>query len=620
MCGIAGYTGDDIQGLLDHMIKDIRFRGPDASGRYEQDSVHLGHTRLSILDIEGGQQPMISNDGNIVVVYNGEIYNYDALRDELEALGHTFRTTCDTELLPIGYSQFGVNFFSRLNGMFAFSLLDKGTGELHLVRDPFGIKPLYYAIVNNELIFSSSARAITKHPQFESKLRPEAIRDFLQFRYVPSGMHFFKGIKTLSQGTIATWHNSTLTTKTYWHPHARLRSEPPITDAAKKDWTQRVGTIFSDSIKMQLRSDVPVGIFLSGGVDSTAVTHFAAEHSAHPLTAFTFSMAGSVDETSEASEIAKTYDIKHHVIGGQEPLDLARLYDAVTCMDLPVGDAIILPTYLLCEAAARTHKVVLTGEGADEIFGGYVHYPVLRKLDKLSRTIPWLRYLSPMVHWLPIPLLNRYFDYQASLGVLGRRKIAKLMSNLGHNETLFRLASSVIDDDEIALATTLPSATLNEDTDLSWDGLITNGLKSWLPNQILNKMDQLSMAHGLEARVPFLDPRLYETVAEAPLALLMNRGENKVLLRNLLRTLKVANSSAPKRAFHVPMEEMYRDQLTDLCHEWLSEERINRHGILKFRYVQDSLKHLAAGEFVASKRLVTMISLHMWLDANGGSL
>jgi len=620
MCGIAGYTGPETPGLLDQMIKEVRSRGPDATGSFEDVGIHLGHTRLSIVDIEGGQQPMQSGDGNIVVTYNGEIYNYDILRRELEAAGHQFRTTCDTELIPLGYASFGVDFFSRLNGMFAFALYDKRSGELHIVRDPFGIKPLFYTVVDNKLIFSSSARSLAIHPQFKRSIRPDAVRDFLQFRYVPSGTHFFKGIETLAPGTIATWKNGTLSSKTYWRPHVHPRSDAPLSRAAEDDWTQRVSEILSDSIKTQLRSDVAVGIFLSGGVDSSAVSHFAAEHSDRPITAFTFAMAGSVDETAEAALIAKACGIDHRIVGGNKPLDINRLYEAVTCMDLPVGDAIILPTYILCEAAARTHKVVLTGEGADEIFGGYVHYPALRKLDQLSQRFPWVRHLSPAVNLLPVAVLNRQFDYQASLGVLGRQKIAKMIANLGRPETLFRLASSVIDDDEITQATMLEPPSLSEDTDLSWDGLLINGLEAWLPYQILNKMDQLSMAHGLEARVPYLDPRLYEAVAEAPQMLLNRGGENKVLLRNILRNKSIANFHAPKRAFHVPMEEMYREQLLDLCKNWLSAERINRHGIIKPGYVQESLTRLAAGEFVASKRLVTMASLHMWLDANGGSL
>lgn len=619
MCGIAGYTGPRIDGLLDRMVDAIRHRGPDGNGQYDGGDAHFGHARLAIVDLAHGQQPMVREDGAVAVTYNGEIYNYDDLRAAIEAGGKRCQTTCDTELLPLGYALFGLDLLPRLNGMFAFALHDRVRGEVHLVRDHLGIKPLYYAVIDGRLVFGSTAGAIAAHPAFVKRLRPGAVRDFLQFRYVPDGRHMFEGIETLPPGTVATWRDGQLSLRPFWQTPRPSRPEgrPDAAEAAR--WVDDVGAVLSDAVRLQLRADVPMGVFLSGGVDSTAMLHWGARHSSAPLTAYTFAMGDRGDETAQAAELARDHGATQVVLG-EGGLNFDHLYDAVACMDLPVGDAIILPTYELCRGAARGHKVVLTGEGADEIFGGYVHYPVLRKLDRLRRVAPWLAALAPLTGLIPVPVLDRLFHYQASLGRLGRRKVGRLLGALGNPAALPRIASAVLDDAEIAAATALEPFQPSGDVDLSTEGLIHQGLVTWLPYQILSKMDALSMAHGLEARVPFLDHRLVELVARAPAALIMNGGENKVALRRLLACEGLTNAARPKHAFHVPVEEMYKQPLKRLCDRWLSPDEIHRHGILREAFVRADLAALDAGEFVASKRLITMVCLHMWLDAHGGTL
>ena len=615
MCGIAGYTGREIDGLIERMIAAIRHRGPDGEGRYQRDGVHFGHTRLSIIDLQNGAQPMVREDGDIAVTYNGEIYNYEELRPAIERTGKRFETSCDTEILPLGYAAFGLDFFARLNGIFAFGLVDHRSGEVHLVRDHLGVKPLYYAIVGGELIFASSVNAIAAHPDFTKRLNLDAVRDFLQFRYVPDGRHLFEGIHTLPPGSVATWKDGRLTTRSFWSPKQNG------IDAGEKSidrWAGEVGELLSDSMRIELRSDVPVGLFLSGGVDSAGILYYAKRHTTASLTAFTYSVGGDEDETKSAAELAQRYGAEHRVIASSRN-GLGGLYDAVAAMDLPVGDAIIVPTFELCRAAARERKVVLTGEGADEIFGGYVHYPVLRRLDRLRQSAPFLSALSPLVGITPIGLLDRFFHYQASLGVLGRRKVRKLLASLSSPTALARLAATVLDDDEVARATRLPPPRHDTVADLSAAGLIHDGLTTWLPYQILNKMDALSMAHGLEARVPYLDPRLVELTATMPESLLVGSGENKKVLRRLLAREGLPNASRRKLAFHVPVERDLRGELKALCDEWLSAEHVRRFGILDQQFIAEDLRHLDAGEFIASKRLVSMVGLHMWLDAHGGA-
>lgn len=614
MCGIAGYVGPTVDGLLDRMISGIRHRGPDGQGDFVANPVHLGHARLAIIDIAGGTQPMVCDGGRLIIVYNGEVYNFVELRAELERRGVAFTTDSDTEVIPLGYKLFGPDFFARMIGIFAFALVDLERKRLFLVRDHFGIKPLYYARTAETIVFSSCARAVALHPGVDRSLNVDAIRDYLQFRYVPNGKHFFAGIETLPPATILEYgFNGSFETRTYWSP--RRREPSHCLDV--ESWVEQTGALLDDSNRIQLRSDVPVGLFLSGGVDSSTIATFATRHAAYPMTAYTYAMEQEHDEVAAAEVIARRVRARHVVVRGEGQSGLAGYYKAIACMDHPVGDAIIVPTYRLCEAAARDLKVVLTGEGADEIFGGYLHFAALMKLGRLARLFPPAPYFSGLINLLPIGLLDHFFDYQASLGRLGRSKVRRMVASVDSPRALYRLANSVIDDDDIGEATLLgPPPGAEPELSLTLSDLMAETMHTWLPNQILNKMDQLSMIHGLEARVPFLDPRIYDHLLTAPDAAFVNGEENKVLLRKILRRENAANAERPKFAFHVPVEDRHRDELEALCKEWLGEESIARHGILNKLYVRDNIAALQQGEFLASKRLMTMVGLHMWLDAH----
>jgi asparagine synthase (glutamine-hydrolysing) len=359
-----------------------------------------------------------------------------------------------------------------------------------------------------------------------------------------------------------------------------------------------------------------VGIFLSGGVDSSTVATFASRHAGGPMTAYTYAMEGAHDEVDAAADIVRHVGARHVTISGEAAEGLAGLYDAVACMDHPVGDAIIVPTYRLCHGAARDLKVVLTGEGADETFGGYVHFGALMKLARLARLVPVAHLLAGGVQLLPLALLNHFFDYQASLGRLGRIKLARMVGRIHDSRALYRLASSVIDDVDIEAAAHLGPAPSEGPIELSLGELMLETIKTWLPYQILNKMDALSMIHGLEARVPFLDPRLYDHLVTAPDDAFIDGKDNKVLLRRVLETAGGVNARRPKFAFHVPVEQRYRGELEALCRDWLGHDITARHGILNETFVRENVAALREGEFIASKRLVTMIGLHMWLEAH----
>lgn len=613
MCGIAGYLGQTIPGLLPRMMSGIRHRGPDGNGEFVSSPLHLGHTRLAVIDLQSGSQPMFSAGRRLVTAYNGEIYNYLELRAELEARGAQFQTRSDTEVIPLGFQIDGPAFFARLVGMFAFALADVDRRTLYLVRDHFGIKPLYYSKTSEGFAFGSSAQSVAMHPAVDRSLNPAAIRDYLQFRYVPGGRHFFAGVETLPPATILECDfDGGVSLTEFWTPRRRRPEARTDVEAWVDETTERL----DDSLRIQLRADVPVGLFLSGGVDSSTIATFAARHAAGPLTAYTYAMEGEHDEVAGAAAVVQHVGARHVTVTPEGEGGLSGLYEAIACMDHPVGDAIVVPTYHLCRAAARDLKVVLTGEGADEIFGGYVHFSALLKLARLARAVPFARHMAGAVRMLPVALLNQFFDYQASLGRLGRQKLARMIERINDPRALYRLASSIIDDEDIVAAAHLGAPAREAPIELSLSDLMLDTVRTWLPYQILNKMDQLSMIHGLEARVPFLDPRLYDLLLTAPDALFIDGRDNKVLLRRVLERAGGVNARRPKYAFHVPIEERYRGELVSLCDEWLGPAVTSRHGILNQQFIRANIEALRVGEFLASKRLLAMIGLHMWLDAH----
>lgn len=615
MCGICGFTGEAPAKLLPRMVRSLGRRGPDGAGQWSQAGIHFGHTRLAIIDIEGGAQPMTR--GGVTVTFNGEIYNYEELRRDIEARGFSFSTYCDTEILPLGFAAFGEDFFARLNGMFAFALHDAQSGRVYLVRDHFGIKPLYYARSGRDLIFASSMRTVALHQGVSRSLRTDEAVEFLQFRYVRSGRPLFAGVEALPPGHMAVrGAGGDFQIRPFWVPGVRR----PRPDLAVNQVVGAVCDAIEDSVRRQLRADTPIGIFLSGGVDSAVVANFATSHAERPLTAFTFAVGGRADESDIAADLARRYGFAHRLVRLDMPNGFLDFPGIVAAMDNPYGDAIVLPTYRLCEAAVREVKVVLTGEGADEMFGGYVHLPVLRKLDRLARYAPWVRHLAPLVRLLPIPLLDHFFDYQASLGRLGRQTVSRLVGSVGDSGRSAMLTGSVLADEDVTAATTLPPPPARDPADLSLGALMHGIVGSWLPNQILSKMDELSMAVGLEARVPFVDVHLYDLLNEAADALFMGQGaENKAILRAVARREEVPVADRRKVAFHLPVEEVCRDQLLALGREWLSPAALLRHGVLRPAFAAETMAAVARGEFLAAKRLVTMISMQAWLDNQGGS-
>lgn len=594
------------------MLARIRSRGPDEQRTVVSRPAHLAFARLAIVDLTStGSQPMTSRDGRYVTMLNGEIYNQQELRQQLSTAGYRFTGTSDAEVIPHGFSEWGARLFARLRGMFAIAVYDTVTKEVWLARDHFGVKPMYFASIGGEFVFSSSARAVALHPSVGRELRESAIGEFLRFRYVASGESMFAHVETLAPGTYVHWANGRITIATYWRPVEYAASD----QVDSNDWVRMFDDALSGSVQAQLMSDVPLGVLLSGGIDSGAVLRHAARTRSDGLLAFTYAMPGRHDETKLAKAIADESSVHHRIVAAHHAPFAESFAKALRVMDTPVGDAIIVPTYRLLEAVSRERKVVLTGEGADELLGGYAHIGPLLKIGTASRVGLPPSLAASFVGAMPRQLLDQFFPYEASLGRGGKRKLQSLL-RLAHDPArALDAATSIFSTDELSAignvsaprrATRINSLTLPE--------LIDWGFSAWLPNQILNKMDQLSMAHGVEARVPFVDPVVYDVVRMMPKAMLTTSRENKVVLRESLRRSSCAWAGRPKRAFFVPTDAEHADELAVAARDWLGDDMCSKHGVLRSTRVREKVSVMKQGDFLASKQVATMCALHMWLE------
>lgn len=612
MCGIVGVTGVSEPALVGRMLSIVANRGPDASKTFTEPGVHFGFARLSINDLsDTGNQPMRSESERFVSMMNGEIYNAPQLRHELESYGYRFRGTSDAEVIPHGFCKWGLQLFQRLRGMFAIAVYDRTTRQLVLARDQFGIKPLYYASTRDGVSFASSARAVSLHPAVGQAINSRAVAEFLRFRYVSSGTPLYSAVHSVLPGQMVICSGKSIEYRKYWsRQHFSETASESITEL-----TERFSVLLRTSVKRQLVSDVPLGVLLSGGIDSGAVLRAAIAAGASDLTAYTYDMAGKASEAADAARLSSIHGVRHRVISGVDD-DFGDTYvRAIQCMDLPVGDAIVAPTYQLLKTVGQERKVVLTGEGADELLAGYAHIAPLRLLGRLPSNALARGILATAVRMTPWRVLNSFFPYEASLGKSGKTKVVDIVASSNHPWLALEHATSIFSQLEL---TSVINASQQDKHgllgDLSLESLIDWGFDSWLPNQILNKMDQLSMAHGVEARVPFVDVELYELVATLPTRLLLSSRGNKRVLRDALKGWGYDSAEKPKRAFFKPVTNEHRGELRSLAKDWLSPSSTSKHGIITDELVSRSVARLEKGDFLAAKQVATMAALHIWLE------
>jgi len=612
VCGIVGITGSCDANLINRMLAVIASRGPDGSKKVVELGAMFGFARLSINDLSStGDQPMFSRDDRYMSIMNGEIYNAPELRKELEVRGHLFIGTSDAEVIPHGFYEWGVELFPRLRGMFAIAIFDRLSRQLVLARDHFGIKPLYYAMTNDGVCFASSARAVSLHHGVGQQINPSAVREFLRFRYVKSGTPMYLNVRTVRPGEYVISEGRAITRRRFWSRRRFSETAHASTD----ELTEQFGELLKSSVSRELLSDVPLGVLLSGGVDSAAVLHTAVESGAQNLIAYTYDMTGDASEVHDAADIARAHAVEYRVISGNNT-DFADTYiRAVECMDLPVGDAIIAPTYELLQAVRQDRKVVLTGEGADELMAGYAHIAPLRLLGRFAQFGMPRNVISSAVRLTPWQVLDAFFSYEAALGKSGKAKVVDIIRSSNDASLALDNATSIFSNAELGFNDYFPPDDLVAPVgDLGLASLIDWGFESWLPNQILNKMDQLSMAHGVEARVPYVDVELYEFVAALPTRLLLSRKGNKRVLRDILKRWRNPVAERPKRAFFTPVTDKHRRELNSLAKDWLSPATTNKHGIISDTLVSRTMSKLDGGDFLAAKQVATLAAMHIWLE------
>jgi asparagine synthase (glutamine-hydrolysing) len=572
MCGIAGVLYADPARTADPEVlramgASIAHRGPDAEGTWSEPGVGLVHRRLSILDLAGGGQPLGNEDGAVQVVFNGEIYNFQELRSWLEARGHRFRTRSDTEVLVHLYEEEGPDLVGRLRGMFAFALWDHNGGQLLLARDRLGIKPLYFYRDAEKLVFGSELKAILAHPGVGRAVDVAALEDYLAFGMVPGARSIFRGVEKLPAAhVLAVRRQDWLAApRRYW----RLHIEPDPRPTAE-EWQERVWAKLAESVRLHLIADVPVGAFLSGGIDSSLVVAASAGLAQGRLR--TFSIGFKEEQFNElpyAREVAERFGTEH--VEEVVTPDAAGLLEELSrYYDEPFADSSAIPTYLVSRLAARSVKVVLSGDGGDEAFGGYARYAHDVKEAAVRRWLPgWFRQavlgrlarVWPRTDWLPRPLraktaltnlsLDEGAAYANTLTVcrppLRRRLLApELAAGLNGHEP-----ERIVREGHASAPAGHPL-----------DGMIAADVATLLPDDYLVKVDRASMAHGLEVRPPLLDHELLELAARIPAVYKVRQGRTKWLLRQVCRRrLPAVVSARRKQGFEIPVDAWLRGPL-----------------------------------------------------------
>jgi asparagine synthase (glutamine-hydrolysing) len=616
MCGICGIVSSngapDLEAVA-RMRARLAHRGPDDDGLFHRGPVALAARRLSIIDLAHGHQPIANEDGSVVVVQNGEIYNYRELKRELEGSGHRFATDCDTEVLVHLYEEHGEGFVERLRGMFAVALWDAREERLLLARDRFGIKPLYYRFVNGDLSFASELKAMLEQPGFSRAIDPQGMSAYLAFNSIPAPLTIFAEVRKLQPGFLLTWRDGAIEQTRYARPRPvpadRVRKEPADELAAE------LREVLRDSIRAHLVADVPVGVLLSGGVDSGGITALAAAESADPVRTFSIGFEESgYDELSRARLVAERFGTDHHeLILRPDAVDL--LPKLVESFDEPFGDSSALPTYLVSELAAGEVKVALSGEGGDELFGGYYTYVA----DLLAPRVGRLATLaSPLIGALPSSDARVGFDYKAKRFVGAASNPDPLLRHLGWKEifsTENRHALSGEGDsgwDPIDLyreryAETADAEPLARMQDVD--------LGIYLVDDLLVKTDRLSMAHSLELRVPFLDPRVAEFALALPTPLKVRGFAKKRLLRRALAPLLPREIvRGRKQGFSIPLAAWLRGPLEPFAREVLAAANLERQGCLDPAAVTPLLDRHCSGREDLSRQLWGLMAFTLWFD------
>lgn len=619
MCGICGiheyktHKPVDQQVLAD-MLQVLHHRGPDDSGMFFDKEIALGMRRLSIIDLDGGKQPISNEDGSITTVFNGEIYNYQSLREELEGRGHRLATASDTEVIVHLYEDFGQECVQHLRGMFGFAVWDARKHRLLLARDRLGIKPLYYTQAGGRLIFGSEIKAILQHPSVQVLLNQEGLNNFLSLKYVPAPQTMFEGIHALPPGYLLTCDENGVKVRRYWdlsfanHRNVHVREET---------YAEQLEALLRESVKLHLTSDVPFGAFLSGGVDSSTIVALMSQFLSEPVKTYSVGFEGHGEKFSElpyARLVAKKFQTDHHevFIRASHLEDLAQ--KVVWHLDQPLAEHATLANYMVAELASRDVKMVLTGEGGDELFAGYARYsgerlsPFFRRIPKTAKSLV----LAAGAH---LPGLRRQ---KLALYALSQPEEAARFVNW------FPLFNSDMKQD--LLSEDLKDSLRGCDTDSVFEQhlacsdareplnrMLYVDTKLWLPDLLLARGDKMSMAVSLEARVPLLDHKLVEFAATLPQNLKVKGLMRKYLLKKVSRRLLPPEIiDRKKQGFPMPSSLWFRKEARPFVRDVLSPSALRRRGLFDPNFVGKLIEQHESGFADHGALLWGLMSVELW--------
>jgi asparagine synthase (glutamine-hydrolysing) len=631
MCGICGvvYAEGDRPvnpNLVGLMTAAITHRGPDQDGFYIRDNVGLGSRRLSIIDLDGGQQPIHNEDKTVWVVFNGELYNYRDLTRSLTHLGHKFYTSTDTEVLVHAYEEFGDEFIEYLNGMFAFALWDARKQRLIVARDRLGIKPLYYTLHDDALIFGSELKTILTYPGISRSVDLVSLNEYLSFEYIPTPRTIFQGISKLPPGHVLSFSRGRLKIWQYWN--VNLGRSENIKPKQVKEYERELLSVLKHAVEKEMVSDVPVGVMLSGGLDSSTVAALMTEIAPGNVKSFSVRFDDpSFDESPYARQVAHHLQTEHYELTLTPHLALDLVPQMAKFLDEPLGDSSFIPTFLLSQFTRHHVKVALGGDGGDELFAGYSTLQAHRLVEYYERFVPGFvrHHIVPwFVDRMPVSFNNISLDFKIRrfIGGRGLPLVVRHHQWLGsftaaQKRQLLQPWTQLLEKDTYHAAF---EHQLQSGAKEALNQLLYCDLKMYLEGDILPKVDRASMAHSLEVRVPLLNHTLVEYVAQIPHSMKLHGLTTKYILRRAMRDrLPQEILGRGKKGFNMPVAKWLTRDLRPLLEEMLSSERLKREGFFNPSYVQQLLGEHMQGKQDHRKLLWTLLVFELWYEHWGSA-
>ncbi len=618
MCGLAGFVGNGSRDGLEKMAVSIRHRGPDDQGIFCEGGIGLAHSRLSIIDLSSaGHQPMFSGDKSVAMVYNGEIYNFPELRENLLSKGYKFRGNSDTEVIIYLYQQFGEGCFEKMNGMFALAIYDFSKEKLILARDRMGEKPLYWAVQNNTFVFASELGALLSSGLVKKEIDLVSLNKYLLFDYVPTPDTMLKDVFKLEPGTYLVYEKGSVRKQKFWRPKEGLSR------MGEKESLVKLDSLLNESVASELISDVPLGVFLSGGIDSSTVAWYAQKNSKEPINTFSIGFKDpDFDESGYAKEVATLLGTWHHerIVSPENALSVIPQIPNI--LSEPVADASIIPTFLLAQFTREKVKVSLGGNGGDEVFAGYSTFHAERFFDWYRRVPPVARMLGKgLIDALPVSDTNFGWSYN-----LKKFSSSDINDDIHRHEEWLGSFSGAerkkLSGERLRETTRLGNVFENIDAYAdeyrqpdSHNRLLYAYLRSYLLDEVLVKVDRASMYHALEVRAPILDYRVVDFVFSLPYSLKYKNFETKYLLKKLMKN-RLPNHiiHRKKKGFGVPMARWLKNELKDFCNDLLSSEEIRRQGLFNPEYVSRLKTDHFEGRKDNRKELWNLMVFSLWYE------